>query len=70
MAGFNVPIDQDLRWRISEGSDLMLHSKHIHGCQFRLVKFIESSPSASMCGWKDTAPISNGGNVEIYVRSP
>ncbi|WHI52022.1 multicopper oxidase CueO [Microbulbifer sp. MLAF003] len=68
--GFKVPINRDLHWRISEGSDLMLHPVHIHGCQFRVVKFNGTLPPAYMCGWKDTVPISGGGSAEIYVRFP
>ncbi|WP_445356668.1 multicopper oxidase CueO [Microbulbifer sp. ANSA002] len=68
--GFKAPINTDLHWRISEGKDTMLHPVHIHGCQFRLVKFNDATPPAYMRGWKDTVPISNAGSAEIYVRFP
>ncbi|QFT56224.1 multicopper oxidase CueO [Microbulbifer sp. THAF38] len=68
--GFKVPINKDLRWRISEGSDTMLHPVHIHGCQFRLIKLNDATPPPYMRGWKDTVPISNAGSAEIYVRFP
>ncbi|MBV9968679.1 MAG: multicopper oxidase CueO, partial [Xanthobacteraceae bacterium] len=62
--------NQDLRWRISEGSDLMLHPVHVHGCQFRIVSQDGKPPPAYRAGWKDIAPISAGGASEILVRFP
>ena len=58
---FSAPRNQDLRWRISEGSDLMLHPVHIHGCQFRIISQDGKPPPAYRAGWKDVAPISAGG---------
>jgi blue copper oxidase len=36
-SGFAVRRGELLRWRISEGSDQMVHPVHIHGCQFRIL---------------------------------
>jgi blue copper oxidase len=65
---FSAARNQDLRWRISEGSDLMLHPVHVHGCQFRIISRDGKPPEAERAGWKDTAPISAGGVSEILVR--
>jgi len=65
---FEVPIKRNLRWLISEGSDSMLHPVHIHGCQFRILAIDGAAPPAHIAGWKDIAPISNGGTCEIQVR--
>jgi blue copper oxidase len=67
---FAAARNQDLRWRISEGNDLMLHPVHIHGCQFRIVSRDGKPPEAERAGWKDVAPISAGGATEILVRFP
>jgi len=67
---FAAARNRDLRWRISEGSDLMLHPVHIHGCQFRIISRDGKSPEAERVGWKDVAPISAGGVTEILVRFP
>jgi blue copper oxidase len=67
---FSAARNQDLHWRISEGSDLMLHPVHIHGCQFRIVSQDGKPPPPERAGWKDTAPISKGGASEILVRFP
>jgi len=67
---FGAARNQDLRWRISEGSDRMLHPVHVHGCQFRIVSMDGKSPPAYRAGWKDLAPISAGGVTEILVRFP
>jgi blue copper oxidase len=67
---FTAPRNQDLHWRISEGSDRMLHPVHIHGCQFRIVSQDGKPPEAYRAGWKDTAPISAGGASEIFLRFP
>jgi blue copper oxidase len=67
---FSAARNQDLRWRISEGRDLMLHPVHIHGCQFRIVTEDGKPPEPERAGWKDTAPISKGGVSEILVRFP
>jgi blue copper oxidase len=67
---FSAAHNQDLRWRISEGSDLMLHPVHVHGCQFRIISRDGKPPEAERAGWKDTAPISAGGASEILVRFP
>jgi blue copper oxidase len=61
---------QDLRWRISEGDDTMPHPVHIHGCQFRIVSESGQKPEAYRAGWKDIAPISEGGFSEILVNFP
>jgi blue copper oxidase len=61
---------KDLRWRISEGEDQMLHPVHVHGCQFRIVSQSGQKPEAYRAGWKDIAPISNGGFSEILVNFP
>lgn len=68
--GFSVRRDTGLRWRISEGTDKMLHPVHVHGCQFRILSENGRPPEAHRAGWKDIAPISNGGASEIYVRFP
>jgi blue copper oxidase len=67
---FSAPRNQDLRWRISEGSDVMLHPVHIHGCQFRIISQDGRPPPAYRAGWKDIAPISAGSASEILVRFP
>jgi len=67
---FSAARNQDLHWRISERSDLMLHPVHIHGCQFRIVSHDGKPPDPERAGWKDTAPISQGGASEILVRFP
>src|SRR5262249_15304591 len=67
---FSAARDQDLRWRISEGRDLMLHPVHIHGCQFRIVTQDGKPPPPERAGWKDTAPISKGGVSDILLRFP
>jgi blue copper oxidase len=66
--GFTAQRSQDLRWRISEGSDAMPHPVHIHGCQFRIVSQSGQKPEAYRAGWKDIAPISNGGYSEILLN--
>lgn len=65
---FQVPIQQNLRWLISEGTDNMVHPVHIHGCQFRILNLDGAPPPAYIAGWKDMAPISMGGTCEIQVR--
>ena len=67
-APFEVPIHRNLRWLVSEGTDGMLHPVHIHGCQFRILAIDGAAPPAYIAGWKDTAPISNGGTCEIQIR--
>jgi blue copper oxidase len=67
---FTVARDRALRWRISEGSDQMLHPVHLHGCQFRILSQDGKPPEAHRAGWKDVAPISAGGMSEILVRFP
>jgi blue copper oxidase len=67
---FAAARNQDLHWRISEGTDQMLHPVHIHGCQFRLISRDGKPPEAERAGWKDVAPISAGGVTEILVRFP
>ncbi len=69
-AGFAAKRGQDLRWRISEGDDAMPHPVHIHGCQFRIVSQNGQKPEPYRAGWKDIAPISNGGFSEILVNFP
>ena len=54
---FAAARNRDLRWRISEGNDLMLHPVHIHGCQFRIISRDGKPPEAERAGWKDVAPI-------------
>jgi blue copper oxidase len=68
--GFAVRRGQDLRWRISEGSDQMLHPVHVHGCQFRIVSERGAQPEAYRAGWKDIAPISGGSSSDILVNFP
>lgn len=65
---FSAPLDTDLRWVISEGSDRMLHPVHIHGCQFRILSLDGKAPPAHMAGWKDIAPVAKGGSCEIQIR--
>jgi blue copper oxidase len=67
---FSAARNQDLRWRIAEGGDVMLHPVHIHGCQFRIVSHDGKPPPPELAGWKDVAPISKGGVSEILVRFP
>jgi blue copper oxidase len=67
---FAVRQGQELRWRISEASDRMLHPVHVHGCQFRIVSASGQPPEAYRAGWKDIAPISAGGFSEILVSFP
>ncbi len=62
--------DQQLRWRISEANDRMLHPVHVHGCQFRVVSQNGKLPEPHRAGWKDIAPISQGGFSDILVRFP
>ncbi len=69
-SGFDAPLNTDLVWAISEETDSMLHPVHIHGCQFRITSLDRKPPPAHMAGWKDVAPIENGGSAEIYVRFP
>lgn len=68
--GFAARRGQDLRWRISEGNDQMLHPVHVHGCQFRIVSENGREPEAYRAGWKDIAPISKGGFSEVLVNFP
>lgn len=68
--GFDVPLDTDMVWSISEETDTMLHPVHIHGCQFRVVRLDRQPPPPQMAGWKDTVPIENGGTAEILIRFP
>jgi blue copper oxidase len=65
---FSAPPRKNLRWTISEGDDKMLHPVHIHGCQFRILSLNGAPPAPHLTGWKDMAPISNGGVCEIQVR--
>jgi blue copper oxidase len=67
---FSAVRDKDLRWRISEGTDMMLHPVHIHGCQFRILSIDGKPPAPERAGWKDIAPITAGGVSEILVRFP
>ena len=67
---FTAARDKDLRWRISEGRDRMPHPVHIHGCQFRIISRDGKPPEPERAGWKDVAPISNGGVTEILMRFP
>jgi blue copper oxidase len=67
---FEAARDEFLRWRISEGTDLMLHPVHVHGCQFRITSQDGKPPPPHRAGWKDVAPISAGGASEIFVRFP
>jgi blue copper oxidase len=67
---FAAPFGQVLRWRISEGDDTMPHPVHIHGCQFRIVSQRGQPPEAYRAGWKDTAPISGGGDSQILLNFP
>lgn len=68
--GFNARRGEMLLWRISEGDDKMLHPVHVHGCQFRIVSENGRPPEAYRAGWKDTAPIMNGGVSDILVSFP
>ena len=67
---FSAKRGSDLRWRVSEGDDAMSHPVHIHGCQFRIVSESGKKPEAYRAGWKDIAPISNGGFSEVLSSSP
>jgi len=68
--GFAARRGVDLRWRISEGDDRMPHPVHIHGCQFRIVSQSGQKPEPYRAGWKDIAPIADGGFSEILLRFP
>jgi blue copper oxidase len=68
--GFAARRGETLHWKISEGNDKMLHPVHIHGCQFRIVSENGKPPEAYRAGWKDIAPISNGGVADILVSFP
>ncbi|MDU9006947.1 multicopper oxidase CueO [Sedimentitalea todarodis] len=70
MPGFEAARSQDLRWRIAEGHDSMLHPVHVHGCQFRILEVDGKPPRPHMAGWKDTVPISGGGSAEILLNFP
>ena len=48
----------------------MPHPVHIHGCQFRIISRDGKPPEPERAGWKDVAPISNGGVCEILMRFP
>ncbi len=63
----DAPMGVNIRWRISEGDDRMLHPVHIHGCQFRLLSISGNQPPAHMRGWKDIAPVEKGGFCDIQV---
>jgi blue copper oxidase len=67
---FSAARNQDLRWRIAQGTDKMLHPVHIHGCQFRIMSANGRPPAPERAGWKDTAPIAAGGFSEILLRFP
>lgn len=67
---FTAGRNQELRWRISEASDRMLHPVHVHGCQFRIVSQNGKPPEPYRAGWKDIAPISAGGFSEVLVSFP
>ena len=67
---FAAARNQDLRWRIAEGTDRMLHPVHVHGCQFRIISQNGNPPEPQRAGWKDVAPISAGGVTEILLRFP
>ncbi len=67
---FAAARDVLMRWRISEGSDRMLHPVHVHGCQFRILTTDGKPPEPYRAGWKDIAPVSAGGATEILVRFP
>jgi blue copper oxidase len=67
---FSAARNQYLHWRISEGTDMMLHPVHIHGCQFRIISSDGRPPAPERAGWKDVAAISSGGVSEILVRFP
>lgn len=65
---FDVEINKDQRWVFSEGTDLMLHPVHVHGCQYRVTSIDGGPPPAYLAGWKDTVGLSKGGTVEVQVR--
>jgi blue copper oxidase len=67
---FSAARNQYLHWRISEGSDVMLHPVHVHGCQFRITSQDGKPPPAYRAGWKDVAPISAGGASDVLLRFP
>ncbi len=48
----------------------MLHPVHVHGCQFRIVSQNGRKPEAYRAGWKDIAPIVNGGFSEVLMTFP
>lgn len=68
--GFSAGRNEVLHWRVSEGDDKMLHPVHIHGCQFRILSENGKPPQPHRAGWKDIAPIMNGGVSELLVSFP
>ena len=67
-AGFQAPLGTTLRWSVSEGTDMMFHPIHIHGCQFRILSLAGKPPPAHLAGWKDTVPIGMGASAELQIR--
>jgi blue copper oxidase len=67
---FAAARNQQLRWKIAEGSDRMSRPVHVHGCQFRILSVDGKPPDAYRAGWKDIAPVSAGGVTEILARFP
>ncbi|ECI8806337.1 multicopper oxidase CueO [Salmonella enterica subsp. enterica serovar Kentucky] len=55
------------RWVISGVGDMMLHSFHIHGTQFRILSENGKAPVAHRTGWKDTVRV-EGGISEVLVK--
>jgi len=55
------------RWTISGQGDMMLHSFHIHGTQFRILSENGKAPAAHRSGWKDTVRV-EGAVSEVLVK--
>jgi blue copper oxidase len=65
-ASFDVKVGQYEKWIIN-GSDMMLHPFHVHGCQFRILQENNRPPLPHRRGVKDTVLVQGGESV-ILVR--
>src|SRR5262249_17851909 len=80
---FAAARNQDLRWRISEGSDRMLHPVHIHGCQstgprqsapvsaMAMISSAKRSACRARAYWSQNPPtrVGPGCNTIVYRRA-
>jgi len=65
-SSFDVKVGQYEKWIIN-GSDMMLHPFHVHGCQFRILQENNRMPPPHRRGLKDTVLVQGGESV-ILVR--